>query len=378
MAMTKLLALADYGIDAVMGFVPGVLPHKKLPPDFEVWDELAAQLPPLLRSRAFHRAVGALPVLVFDASQSAHAHERAMLVLSMFANAWVWGGVEPNLDIPAQIARPLCAVARRLDRPPIVGFASLNLYNWRKIVPDEPVSIDNATTLVQFLGGADEDWFFVVTLGVELAGAPMLPCVAAAVEASRCDDVAGVTRNLDALAQIMPAVQAALARMREWCDPHVFYRRVRPYVAGWPEPGAVYQGVSDAPVVYFGGSAGQSALIQSLDALLGIEHTAASGYLKKIRAYMPVGHRRFVCDVEMSSQVRAVCVRSGGQAAHAYDDVVQQVDKFRRMHMGLAMDYITKPSGRSAGEQGTGGTDFVDFLRDARMTTTNAQILKSD
>jgi hypothetical protein len=42
--------------------------------------------------------------------------------------------------------------------------------------------------------------------------------------------------------------------------------------------------------------------------------------------------------------------------------------------MGLAMDYINKRSGKPTGALGTGGTDFTDFLRDARMTTVRAKI----
>ena len=287
---------------------------------------------------------------------------------------FVWSGPAPELHIPRMLARPLWAVALRLDRPPIVHFAGMNLYNWRRIDRSLPVATDNATMLEHFLGGVDEDWFFILTLGVELAGAPMLPCTAAAVAAAAADDAVAVTHNLQQIAVTMVDVQRTLARMREWCDPHVFYRRIRPWVSGWPAPGAVYEGVSETPMMYVGGSAGQSALIQSLDALLGIEHTAASGYLRMIRAYMPIGHRRFVQDVERLSKVRALCKAAGGAATKAYDDTVAEVDKFRRMHMGLAMDYINKPSGKASGELGTGGTDFTDFLRDARMTTARAKI----
>ncbi len=370
----RLQPLASYGIDATTGFVPSEVPLPALPPAYAAWDATVASLSPLLRSHKLRAAIKAMPELDFGPEHSALAQERALLVLTMLGNAWVWSGPAPDFRIPRNLARPLCAVAQRLDRPPIVHFAGMNLYNWRTIDPTQPVSMDNATMIAQFLGGVDEDWFFIVTLGVELAGAPMLPCTVAAVAAAEAGDVTSVANNLERIAATMVEVQRALARMREWCDPHMFYHRIRPWVAGWPAPGVVYEGVSEAPAVYVGGSAGQSALIQSLDALLGIEHTAASGYLKMIRAYMPIGHRRFVQDVERLSQVRAVCIASGGLATKAYDHAVAEVDKFRRMHMGLAMDYINKPSGKATGELGTGGTDFTDFLRDARLTTVRAKI----
>ncbi len=374
MSAQHLQPLATYGIDARTGFVPAVDPLISLPPAFAAWDRIVGLLGPLLRSHRLRDAIRAMPELEFGPEHPALAQERALMVLTMLANGWVWSGPAPELRIPRNLARPLCAVAQRLDRPPIVHFAGMNLYNWRRIDPTQPVSADNATMLEHFLGGVDEDWFFIVTLGVELTGAPMLACITSAVSGAENGDAMAVTGNLDQIATTMIAVQRALARMREWCEPHAFYTRIRPWVAGWPAPGAVYEGVSQAPVIYAGGSAGQSALIQSLDALLGIEHTAASGYLKMIRAYMPIGHRGFVQDVERLSKVRALCISAGGAATKAYDNAVAEVDKFRRMHMGLAMDYINKPSGKATGELGTGGTDFTDFLRDARMTTARAKI----
>ncbi len=371
---TPLQPLAHYGIDAARGFVPADDPHLALPAAYAAWDEIGTSLPPRLRSHKLRDAIRAMPELEFGPEHPALAQERALMLLTMMVNAWVWSGPAPEFRIPSNLARPACAVAKRLGRPPIVHFAGMNLYNWRRIDPALPASMDNATLLAYFSGGVDEDWFFIVTMGVELAGAPALGCVADAVAAAERGDSATMTRNLEAVAATMLAVQRALARMREWCDPHVFYHRIRPWVSGWPAPGAVYEGVSETPVVYAGGSAGQSALIQSLDALLGIEHTAASGYLKMIRAYMPIGHRQFVEDVERLSKVRALCIASGGAAAQAYDAAVSEVDKFRRMHMGLAMDYINTPSGKASGALGTGGTDFTDFLRDARMTTVRAKI----
>jgi indoleamine 2,3-dioxygenase len=374
MPPTTLQPLAHYGIDAARGFVPAVDPLLALPVAYAIWDEIATSLPPLLRSHKLRDTIRSVPELEFGPEHPPLAQERAMMLLNMLVSAWVWSGPAPEFRIPRNLARPVSAIAQRLGRPPIIHFAGMNLYNWRRIDPAQPVSADNATLLAYFSGGVDEDWFFIVTMGVELAGAPALSCVANAVAAAERGDTATVTRNLEAIATTMVAVQHALTRMREWCDPHVFYNRIRPWVSGWPAPGAIYEGVSETPVIYAGGSAGQSALIQSLDALLGIEHTAASGYLKMIRAYMPIGHRQFVEDVETLSKVRALCIASGGTATKTYDAAVSEVDKFRRMHMGLAMDYINKPSGKATGALGTGGTDFTDFLRDARMTTVRAKI----
>jgi len=314
------------------------------------------------------------PVIAPDELRTRAEHERALLILSILANAWVWGGSEPDLTLPHQISRPLCAVAHLLDRPPIVHYASMALNNWRKIDPTGPVNADNTRMQIQFLGGVDEDWFFMVSIEVEIAGAPLLTEVHAAVAASRCDDDEGLTRHLDAIANGMGAVLEALERMREWCDPHVFYHRVRPYLTGWPEPGVVYDGVSDTPKIYVGGSAAQSSLIQVLDALLGVAHASAGRYLQMVRSYMPPEHRQFVLDVERLAMVRQRAEAGAPALREAYNAVVEAVDAFRRRHIALAHDYIVKPSRMALDGKGTGGTDFVDFLREARIATARSRI----
>ncbi len=366
--------LVAYGIDAVTGFVPRDEPLRRLPQAFEAWEEIAPDISGLIRTRSLRSRLAKLPVLDIADLVDEAERERAMLILTVFANAWVWGGREADLRIPAPIAVPLCAVAEELDRPPLVHYASMLLRNWRKLDPAMPVSADNARMQVQMLGGVDEDWFFMASLGVELAGAPLLSIIHE-LTGSEQDD-AELAQGLGSLAASMAPVLSALARMREWCDPHVFFHRVRPYLAGWPEPGAVYEGVSESPRVHVGGSAGQSSLIQALDAALGVDHSAskAGAYLRDMRLYMPVGHRQFVADVERQSTVRARTMTGSPALRSAYNEAVEQVDTFRRRHIGLAHDYIVKPSGLAADEKGTGGTDFVDFLRNARNETARSKI----
>lgn len=76
---------------------------------------------------------------------------------------------------------------------------------------------------VQFLGGVDEDWFFMGSIGVELAGAPLLPLIHRAAIESRRDDDSALAKTLMRIANGLESVLKALNRMREWSDPHIFY-----------------------------------------------------------------------------------------------------------------------------------------------------------
>jgi indoleamine 2,3-dioxygenase len=233
---------------------------------------------------------------------------------------------------------------------------------------------------VQFLGGVDETWFYVANFDLELLAAPLLVAAHGAVAAAAHEDQDELAACLTTIARGMPAIHTALDRQREWTDPHVFFNRVRPYVQGWPAPGLVYEGVSEEPRPLIGGSAGQSSVIQALDAVLGIEHARplTGAYLRLLRGYMPPAHRRFVDDCERVSQVRSFVARStqGAEAAlrDAYNAAVESVTLFRTLHVRLAHDYIAKPSGLNADIKGTGGTSFVDFLRDTRRETIEAQL----
>ncbi len=375
-AVPGLQPLASYGIDRRHGFAAGEDPLSSLPGDYAAWDDIAARMPGLIRSRKLRDRLAALPLLDPLALATEVERERALLLLTVFANAWVWSGHEPDLTLPAVVAVPLCALAADMGRPAIVHYGSMALRNWRRIDPTEPVSADNAEMLVTFLGGVDETWFYIASLGVELAGAPLLPRLHRAVAASAHSSDAELAAQAEAIAEAIEPVQLATERTREWCDPYVFYHRVRPFAAGWPAPGLVYAGVSGEPRQFIGGSAAQSSLIQALDAFVSVDHPNASAgaYLASMRTYMPPGHRRFVEDVALRSKLRQRAREGSKALAGAYNAVVVAIDRFRRRHIRLARDYIAVPSGMVAGEKGTGGTNFVDFLRAARVATARAKL----
>ncbi len=368
-------ALADYGISATTGFVPEADPLITAPDWFAAWDDAAQDLAALIRMRRVRQAIRALPPIDVGRLATPAEQERVFLALSVLTNAWVWGDVEPDFHIPANIAGPVCQLAAVLGRKPLVSHASMTLQNWRRVDRGSPVSADNASLLLGFLGGSDETWFFTATLGIEILGAPLIAASADAVRHADAGDLAGLTRALSQLAEGLPTLIVALERMREWCDPYIFFHRIRPFLAGWPAPGAVYEGVSPNPVVLAGGSAGQSSLIQTFDAALGIRHEGhAAVFLREMRNYMPTRHRAFVQDLAAASQVRQRVAGAGhAELRAAYDSAVEQLDIFRRRHIGLSVDYILKPSGQMA-SLGTGGTSFVDLLREARVGTAKSAV----
>lgn len=374
--LSTLADLASYEVSPTTGFVPHTDPLIDLPDAFAPLAVVADDLPGLLRWGRVRAAIDAMPEVDATAAATRHEQERALLVLTTLANAWVWSDPDGDLRMPVQLARPLWQLARALDRQPIVHHASMCLWNWRRIDPTQPVSADNSELLQTVMGGTDETWFFTATLGVELAGAPVLTALHDAAVASTHHDVDAVEAHMVTVADLVPSLTTALARMREWCDPHIFYHRLRPFLAGWPEPGVVYEGVSPDPLVLAGGSAGQSSLVQALDAALGVDHDGSSAgpFLRLMRDYMPPAHRRYLVDLGTTSRIREVADAAGPSTLRdSYNASVAELELFRRRHMALAMEYVVAPSGETAAT-GTGGTDFAVFLRDARTDTAASRL----
>lgn len=357
------------------GFLPEIDPLRTLPAGFEPWDDIAAQLPELIRSRRLRAALTSMPLIDSSRLQSGPELERALLLLTTFANAFVWAPPEPVFRLPPPVAVPLQSIASLLGRPPLVHYASMALQNWRRLDCNAPLACDNASLLVRLSGGMDEDWFFVVTIGVELAGAPLLRSLREGADASRHSTDHDLTHRLQQIAAAIEPVRTTLLRIREWCDPHVYTLRVRPFLAGWPEPGVVYEGVSAVPCKYIGGSAAQSSLIQVLDAALGIMHpqTRTGAYLTKLRSYMPAPHRSFIEAVERTSRLRERASCGSEALRGSYNEVIHQTAEFRRAHIKIAQDYIAGPSPGSV-QRGTGGTSFASFLNSVLDETLRCKL----
>ncbi|HEV2235732.1 MAG TPA: hypothetical protein VGR57_03640 [Ktedonobacterales bacterium] len=374
MIESQIASLADFGIDPVRGFLPASDPLRRLPGYFAAWDDLGAELPALLLAGQARRWIARLPLLDQARLADAAEDERALLLLSTFAGAYVWGEAEPATHLPRAVAVPLWQLAERMGRKPIVHHGSNVLHNWRRLDPAGPLALDNLALLQGFLTGSDEAWFILDTVAVEIAGADAPPQLARAQQAVHGDDPAALAASLDLLATAIARMDAALARMVEQCDPHIFYTRVRPFFSSWPAPGLIYEGVSDEPVRLSGGSAGQSALVQALDAALGVRHASPEShpFIHEMREYMPPAHRRFVEALEHGPSVHAYVTAhqaSQPRLADRYNHCVDALDAFRYRHLRLAVDYITHQAPPGVEAVGTGGTDLRAFLGRVKKET---------
>ncbi|HWV52480.1 hypothetical protein [Pseudorhodoplanes sp.] len=378
MSAPQTIDLAAFDVSPSRGFVPVHDPLDALPEAYRALDDLAPIIPALIMNQDVRRFLAGLPECDVRGLTGEAEAERALLILSALTMAHVWGGAEPDFTLPRNIAVPFMALSQRLGRPPIVMHATLVLNNWRRLDPARPLALDNVDTQFTFTGSFDEKWFYLATLGVELAGAPAIVALTGAVTASQRGDDGALVQDLAALETGIKRMSAALMRMTERCDPYVFYHRIRPYLAGWPAPGLLYEGTGLPRQIWAGGSAAQSSLLQSIDAGLGVthEHAHTRDFLQAMLQYMPPKHRAFVAALRERSTIRGRAENGAPAVRDAYNACIAAADEFRRKHIGLTSQYIVRQASTHVGPgtTGTGGTDFVEFLRKSRVETARSHL----
>ena len=360
--------LERYHVDAQRGFLPRRAPGR-LPAAFAAWEALGRDFSARVNAGCLAAAIHDLPLLPAEALPAGPALERAMLLLSVFAHGYLQTPEgQASQRLPAALAVPWVGVAGRLGRPPVLSHASLVLQNWRRLDSRGPLAPDNLTPLIMFQGGPDEAWFYTLTVAIEAAGA------AALVEAIRlrlalnAGHLPAATTALDGMLPHLEALPSLLQRMPERCDPGIFYHRLRPFLASLQ--GVHYEGVSDPVRSYAGGSAAQSSLLQSLDAVLGVAHPdpAAGAFLRDMRAYMPPAHAQLITWLESGPPLTDWDSLGSRRAA-----CLAPLLAFRQAHLRIAAQYIIAPA-REAGldTTGTGGTEPITFLKTVRNETGRA------
>ena len=124
--------------------------------------ELATNLPKLLLTDRLEKNIRMMSdddLCVDPVIQDGSLEEirLAMVQLSFIAHAYILGGAEPKSNLPRVIAKPWVTVSRKLERPPVLSYASYCLDNWYLLNPEESINLNNVALINNFLGGIDED-----------------------------------------------------------------------------------------------------------------------------------------------------------------------------------------------------------------------------
>ncbi|KAL8714951.1 MAG: hypothetical protein Q9225_006492 [Loekoesia sp. 1 TL-2023] len=368
--------LEDYGISPDHGFLPIELPLEVLPdPYYNRWEAIVANLQALLLSKRLKGVINQLPVLSTSRLQEPAEWRRAYVLLSFMTHGYIWGGDKPEERVPPSLSIPFLTVCAKLELPPVATYSAVCLWNFKPIFSDEPIdSLDNLSTLATFTGSLDESWFYLVSVAIEARGAPTIPLMLKAIAAARLNNSRTVTECLQAFAERLDELGALLQKMYENCDPHVFYHRIRPFLAGGKNmadaglPNGVLfdDGTGEQPFRQLGGgSNAQSSLIQFFDIILGIEHRPTGekpryhssssesefegrappprhNFIHEMRSYMPGPHRRFLEHVSNVANIRDFVEthRSDRSLSIAFDACLAMLRSLRDKHIQLVSRYI--------------------------------------
>ncbi|GMM38652.1 dioxygenase [Saccharomycopsis crataegensis] len=439
-----MINLAEYDISRSTGFVPEKFPVECLPQDYyQPWESLVENLPALILNKSIRRLIDTtLPVLSTEHLANEGEVRRAYVVLSFLTHAYVWSfDCQPVSSLPPQLSTPYTDVASQLGLPPVATYAALVLWNFKPALKSpgqtytdvSKLTIDNFSTVNTFTGSIDEMWFYLISVQFEIEGAKCLDVGMKAATAAAQNRPEDLTTHLRSLAELLDNLGSVLLSMEDMCDPHVFYFRIRPFLAGWknmrefglPSDGIIYG--TGEPQTYSGGSNAQSSLIQYFDTLLGVVHhptgvrpgnhgTGSSStltgaksslnnkennFMEQMKFYMPEKHRTFLDALSEESVIREYvngCRSERPELVLAYDACLAMLKSFRDKHIQIVTRYIILPSraannsktlriglasnkkssstvglteetGESGGARGTGGTALLPFLKQCRDET---------
>lgn len=315
--------------------------------------------------------------------------ESLMRDLAFSQSAYIWGGWsdlqnnDVRTTIPTGFSHAICALAKSLDRDPMLAYASYVLNNWMRVHENHPIRIGNIILLRNFFGGLDEEGFILAHVEIEAAMGPVpfetINVLRAVVE----NDPAGVERSLLYITRCQGAMLAAARKMWKWCDKDIYFHRVRPHIQGSYENSAIPDGILFEGVPEFEGvrhripgeTGAQSSIVPTLYRLLSVEHKKDDmyRYLMRMRMCMPKGHRAFVEFVDNCSENGAHLFSyvEKQKAAHpslvdAYRLALGLLIEFLKLHREFAIEYVlahkNKETTQNSASSGTGGTAYIPYL----------------
>jgi hypothetical protein len=167
--------LEEHRVSPTRGFLPDrdPLSHSALE-EFLPLEQAVSNISRLLRAeRVEHlrelveehcaKAIELGAVRALERKDTAYSElRRALLVLSILTNAYVWcGGSErASRRLPDSLSSLIVRAADRIGCAPLLTHCSIVLYNWRRIDPaEEDLTTHNLERLNLFLDSSDESFF---------------------------------------------------------------------------------------------------------------------------------------------------------------------------------------------------------------------------
>ena len=189
------MRLSDYGMSRERGFLsPYEIDEVFLPTWFDPVVDTAERLTDLLTSGRVRHWLARLPEpeIAEWAATAPEEQVRTMMVrYSFLVQAWVWGEPEAPAALPANLSRPIVALAERLGQAPLLPYSAYVLDNWARIDKAGPVALDNIRMVQNFLGGADENWFVMIHVAIEAEAGVLLDNAVELVAAAAREDAEG-------------------------------------------------------------------------------------------------------------------------------------------------------------------------------------------
>jgi len=351
----------------------GFLPNKistLLSNEFDDVEHIAKNLPKILANNQIEYEVLNLETEKDISNLSIDELERAMLLYSYIGHGYIWGGTSIEKVIPKNISKTWYKISQKLDRPPILSYASYALNNWKLQDVNKPFDLENIRILQNFLGGMDEDWFIMIHIAIEHEAKEILNNLKT-YYLDKNEDQSYLENALVSIKKI----NQIMNRMPEKCDPFIYYNRVRPYIFGWKNNpatpnGVIYEGVEEyggTPQLFRGETGAQSSIVPALDALLGVTHSndPLKEYLDEMRLYMPKEHRNLLNDLDQWSEKNRSNFIKEDSSVVLSDEIIKEVHAFRNKHLEYARIYIHEQSlsnQNNSNVVGTGGTPFMKYL----------------
>ncbi|KAK6760395.1 hypothetical protein RB195_021748 [Necator americanus] len=338
---------------------------------YRPWIDLCANMIELIRKNCVKQAVLKLPELTTCNLVTYEDWRIAHLLLVTIASGYLWSGdpCEAPTVMPKIIGLPLVDVSERLGIRPVICHASACLANWQLIDKKLPFSPDNLQlNAFKFLDSKANHWFFTVTAQIEKDFAPCIYEIICAVNLSTRKKLVNLDSALSSIVNCLNNALKTMKRMNEHLSPKEFYHKIRPFLWGYnvgslKQCGIIFEGMEDkGPLKYGGGSAAQSSTIQLIDAFLKVEHTGPEKvFLIEQREYMPREHRDLLNWVETETPVE--------KSTERRQQALDALRAFRSLHLTIVAQYILTQIEHSSSTTGTGGTPFMQFLKNVRADT---------